>query len=105
VVAALAFKSLNLNRVRKTKSEKKGASLSDGKHNIDPGAEPPVPAKKASLGQVAATMFWALCMIGKKGTWERDGVKLSLTQVIIGALIAGCLVIAALLLLVRLVLR
>ena len=61
--------------------------------------------KKASFGQVAATMFWALCMIGKKGTWERDGVKISMKQAVIGALIAGCVVIAVLKLLVKLALN
>ena len=79
--------------------------MSDGKHNIDPGAEPAPPVKKASLGQVATTMFWAMCMIGKKGTWERDGVKISLKQAVIGALIAGCVVVSVLIMLVRLVVR
>lgn len=60
------------------------------------------PVKKASFGQVASTMFWALCMIGKKGTWERDGVKISLKQAVIGAVIAGCVVIVVLKLLVKL---
>ena len=59
------------------------------------------PGKKATLGQVAATMFWGMCMIGKKGTWERDGAKISLPQVIIGALIAGCVVVALLLVLAK----
>ncbi|MEQ1774058.1 MAG: DUF2970 domain-containing protein [Burkholderiales bacterium] len=69
---------------------------------IKPSVEP---AKKASLRQVAATMFWGMCMIGKKGTWERDGARISLPQVIIGALIAGCVVVALLLLLARFVVR
>jgi hypothetical protein len=79
--------------------------LSSGKHNIEPGAEPVPPAKKASLGQVAVTMFWAMCMIGKKGTWERDGVKITLSQAIVGALIAGVIVVFALVMLVRFVVR
>jgi Protein of unknown function (DUF2970) len=76
--------------------------LPDEKQNpaVDPSLE-----KKASLGQVTATLFWAMCMIGKKGTWERDGVKISLMQAVIGALIAGCVVVGMLILLVRLAIR
>jgi hypothetical protein len=62
---------------------------------------PAKPQKKASIGQVAVTMFWGLCMIGKKDTWERDGIKITLAQAIIGALIAGCVVVTVLVLLVR----
>jgi hypothetical protein len=67
------------------------------------GAAPqtPPPAKKAGWRQVAATMFWALCMIGKKGTWERDGVTLTMGQVLIGAAIMTLIVIGLLVLLVR----
>lgn len=46
-------------------------------------------------------MFWGLMMIGKKGTWERDGATLSMRQVIVGALIMTAIVIAILLLLVK----
>ena len=63
--------------------------------------ETPRPAKKAGWRQVAATMFWALCMIGKKGTWERDGATLTTGQVIIGALVMTAVVIGILVLLVR----
>ncbi len=63
------------------------------------------PTKKATFAQVAATMFWGLCMIGKKGTWERDGVKVSLPQVIVGALIAGGVVVTLLVLLAHFVVR
>ena len=59
------------------------------------------PAKKAGWRQVAATMFWALCMIGKKGTWERDGVTLTSGQVITGALVMTVVVIGILVLLVK----
>lgn len=79
--------------------------MADGKHNIDHAVEPAPSAKKASLGQVATTMFWALCMIGKKGTWERDGIKISLKQAVIGAVIAGVVVVSVLILLVRLAVR
>lgn len=46
-------------------------------------------------------MFWGLCMIGKKGTWERDGVTLTPLQVVAGALVTTLVVIGLLLLLVR----
>ncbi len=46
-------------------------------------------------------MFWGLCMIGKRGTWEKDGVTISLRQAVVGAVIAGCVVVAILVLLVR----
>jgi Protein of unknown function (DUF2970) len=61
----------------------------------------PPAAKKAGLRQVVATMFWGLLMIGKKGTWERDGATLTLRQVVLGAAVMTVLVIAILLLLVR----
>lgn len=68
--------------------------------NPVPDNSPPL-AKKAGLRQVMATMFWGLLMIGKKGTWERDGATLTLKQVLAGALIMTLLVIAILVLLVR----
>lgn len=68
--------------------------------NLRPNNSPPV-ARKAGLRQVMATMFWGLLMIGKKGTWERDGATVTLRQVVLGALIMTLLVIAILLLLVR----
>jgi len=63
------------------------------------------PRARASLRQVAATMFWGLLMIGRKGTWERNGAVVSLKQVVIGAIIAGVLVVAALIALAQLVIR
>jgi hypothetical protein len=73
-------------------------------HDCDP-AHTPAQKQKASIGQVAATLFWGLCMIGKKGTWERDGAKVSLPQMIVGAVIAGCVVVTLLVLLARFVAR
>lgn len=64
--------------------------------------EPATPPRKAGLAQVTATMFWALCMIGKKGTWERDGATLTMGQVIAGALVMTVVVIGLLMLLVKL---
>ena len=63
------------------------------------------PPARASLRQVAATMFWGLLMIGRKGTWERDGAIVSMKQVVVGAIIAGVLVVAALIALAQLVIR
>ena len=71
---------------------------------MTPNTPPPEttsPPKKAGLAQVIATMFWALCMIGKKGTWERDGATLTMGQVIAGALVMTVVVIGLLILLVQ----
>ena len=70
------------------------------------GPETPPPApRKAGWRQVMATMFWGLLMIGKKGTWERDGATLTRWQVLTGALLMTVFVIAVLLLLVRFAVR
>jgi hypothetical protein len=71
-------------------------------------SSPGVPAaasRKAGWRQVMATMFWGLLMIGKKGTWERDGATLTRWQILAGALLMTALVVAVLLLLVRLATR
>lgn len=68
------------------------------------GGESPRP-RKASWLQVASTMFWALFMIGKKGTWERDGVTITLGQAVVGAIVAGVVVVSILAGLVTLALR
>ncbi len=54
------------------------------------------PQKKADIGQVAATMFFALIAIGRKNTWHKDGATVSFAQVVVGAF-AGLLVLIALL--------
>jgi hypothetical protein len=59
------------------------------------------PPKKASIGQVASTMCWALFMVGKKGTWEKDGATITLTQAIVGAVIALFVVLFILVTIVR----
>ena len=61
--------------------------------------------RRASWSQVASTMFWALFMIGKKGTWERDGVTITLGQAVIGAIVAGVVVVSILVGLVMFALR
>ena len=69
-----------------------------------PEAPAPTPGK-AGWRQVMATMFWGLLMIGRKGTWERDGAILSRWQILVGALLMTAAVITLLLLLVRLATR
>jgi len=77
--------------------------MSDPRSNTReiPAAAP----KKAGWRQVMATMFWGLLMIGRKGTWERDGAILTRWQILAGALLMTALVITMLLLLVRLATR
>ena len=74
-----------------------------------PDSDPlPLPARaraKAGLGQVAATILFGLLMIGKRNTWEKDGVTVSLAQVVIGAIVGLALVLAALITLVMLATR
>ena len=52
--------------------------------------------RKAGPLQVAATMFWGLFAIGRKGTWQKEGATITLFQAVVGAL-AGMVVIVALL--------
>lgn len=65
-----------------------------------------MPDSRAGLLQVAKTIFFGLLMIGKKRTWEEggDGARMSAAQVVVGALVGGVIVIAALIALVRFVL-
>lgn len=60
------------------------------------------PRKKAGLWQVAVTIFFALLMIGRKDTWEKEGTTVTLAQMIVGAIIGAVVVIGGLVLLVRL---
>ncbi len=52
--------------------------------------------RRAGVGQVAATIFFALFAIGKKNTWEKDGVTVSMAQVVIGAILGSVIVIGLL---------
>jgi hypothetical protein len=60
--------------------------------------------KRASIRQVAATIFFALFAIGKKNTWQKDedGATVTLPQIIIGALVGFALLLAILIGLVTL---
>jgi hypothetical protein len=62
-------------------------------------------SKKASLGQVAATIFFGLFAIGKKNTWQKDGATVTLFQVVVGAIIGFAVVLAILITIVTLVTR
>jgi hypothetical protein len=59
--------------------------------------------KKASIRQVAATIFFALFAIGKKNTWHKDGATVTLFQIVVGALIGFAVVVGLLIALVSLV--
>ena len=54
------------------------------------------PQRKATPGQVATTMFFALIAIGRKNTWHKDGATVSFAQVVVGAF-AGLAVLIVLL--------
>jgi hypothetical protein len=68
-----------------------------------PGSTKPV--RRAGLMQVVATIFFSFVMIGKKGTWEKDGAQVTPGQIIVGGLIGAAVLVGSLLLLVRLVLK
>lgn len=61
--------------------------------------------KRASMRQVAATIFFGLFAIGKKNTWQKDGATVTLFQVVLGALVGLAIVLALLITLVNLVTR
>ncbi len=62
-------------------------------------------AKRAGVAQVAKTLVFGLFAIGMKGTWEREGVRVTPGQIVVGALVGGVLLIVALTVIVRVVLR
>lgn len=66
---------------------------------MEPANTPPRKAK-ASIAQVAATIFFGLLAIGKENTWKKDGATVTPVQVIVGALIGLIIVIAGLITLV-----
>ena len=61
--------------------------------------------KKASIRQVAATIFFALIAIGKKNTWQKDGATVTLFQVVVGAFVGFLVIVAVLVALVLLATR
>lgn len=66
------------------------------------------PRKRASIRQVAATIFFGLFAIGKKNTWQKEGAEdgatatVTLPQIIVGALVGFALLLAILIGLVTL---
>ena len=60
------------------------------------------PKKRASIRQVAATIFFALFAIGKRNTWQKDGATVTLAQIVVGAIIGFAILLAPLIGLVTL---
>lgn len=58
------------------------------------------PKKKASIGQVAKTIFFGLVMIGRKDTWQKESATVSFGQVVVGSFVGLAVVIAILVALV-----
>lgn len=60
-------------------------------------------AKGPGLLAVARILFFGLLMIGKKSTWEKDGIGAQAThgQIVAGAIIGGIVLVALLALLAR----
>lgn len=54
------------------------------------------PKKKAGIGQVAATIFFGLLMVGRKDTWQKEGATVSFAQVVVGSFVGLAVVIAIL---------
>ena len=63
-------------------------------------------AKRAGPLQVAKTLFFAMIMVGSRKTWEGDGdgARMTPAQVVIGGIIAGIIIVAALITLVHVIL-
>lgn len=58
------------------------------------------PRKRASIGQVAATIFFGLLMIGRRDTWQKEGATVSFGQVVVGSFVGLAVVVAILVALV-----
>jgi hypothetical protein len=61
-------------------------------------------SKGTRLLAVARIIFSGLLMIGKKATWEKDGIGAQATraQIVAGAIVGGIVLVALLVLLARL---
>ena len=74
---------------------------------VDP--EPPTtestPPRRAGLLQVAKTMFFGLFAIGMKGTIEKDGVRVTPGQIVVGAVIGGIVLVLIIITVARIVLK
>lgn len=69
-----------------------------------PPAETP-PPRRAGLWQVVTTIFFSFVMIGKKGTWEKDGAQVTPAQIIIGGIIGAAILVVSLIFFARFVIR
>jgi len=65
--------------------------------------DPEPRARRVGPLAVAKTIFFGLLMIGKRGTWERNGIGAQMTprQIVVGAVVGGIVLVALLLLIVR----
>jgi hypothetical protein len=63
------------------------------------------PVRRAGLPQVAKTLLFGLFAIGMKGTWNKDGVKVTPGQIVVGAIVGGIVLVAALITLVNIALK
>lgn len=63
------------------------------------------PKKRAGIGQVAATIFFGLLMVGRKDTWQKEGATVSFAQVVVGSFVGLAVVIAILVALVLFAMR
>lgn len=63
------------------------------------------PRKRAGLGQVAATIFFGLLMVGRKDTWQKEGATVSFGQVVVGSFVGLAVVIVILVALVLFAMR
>jgi hypothetical protein len=76
-------------------------------NTLEPGPEHDPKAgshsKKGGFFAVAKIMLFGLLMIGKKSTWEKDGIgaQVTLGQMVAGAIVGGIVLVALLVLLAR----
>lgn len=61
--------------------------------------------RRAGPLQVAKTMFFGLFAIGMKGTLEKDGVKVTPGQIVVGAVIGGIVLVLTIVTISRVVLK
>ena len=67
---------------------------------MKPASSPPRESK-ASVAEVAATILFGLIAIGKKNTWDKDGLTVTPLQLFVGAFVGLIVVLIGLILLER----
>jgi hypothetical protein len=67
------------------------------------GNDPEPRPRRVGVLAVARTIFFGLLMIGRKETWETNGIGARMTpgQIVIGALVGGIVLVGVLVLIVR----